>query len=116
MGDYFTAGEQGELADGTMTQVSIHGHRLLLARVGGRYYAADSRCPHMGGNLAHGRLDGTVVTCPRHGSRFDLDDGRVLRWLQSPRPLSAVGRVLKPPRPLKTYSVKLEDGKIMVEI
>ncbi len=44
----------------------------LLARVGDKYYAADNRCPHMGGKLSPGKLEGTVVTCPRHGSQFDL--------------------------------------------
>ena len=36
----------------------------------------------MGGKLSQGKLEGTAVTCPRHGSQFDLTDGRVVRWLK----------------------------------
>jgi len=36
--------------------------------------------PHLHGDLSKGTLDGAVVTCPRHGSQFDVTDGRVLLW------------------------------------
>ncbi|MFC2018350.1 Rieske (2Fe-2S) protein [Chloroflexota bacterium] len=92
------------------------GREILLARIGDRYYAAQNRCPHMGGDLSHGRLDGTVVTCPRHGSQFDLTDGRVMRWLGASGVISKVGRLLKSPRPLVVYNVEIKDGRVMVEV
>jgi len=64
-----------ELEDGTMKEISVDGHEILLARVDDKHYAADNRCPHMGGKLSQGKLEGTVVTCPLHGSQFDLRDG-----------------------------------------
>ena len=70
----------------------------------------------MGGKLAEGRLEGTIVTCPRHGSRFDLADGSAVRWLQGSGLLSRIGTALKSPRPLKTYNVKVEHGEILVEV
>lgn len=99
-----------------MREVTVNGHEILIARVGERFYAVDGRCPHMGGRLAQGRLEGTVVTCPRHGSRFDLADGSVVRWLQGSGLLSRIGTVLKSPRPLVTYNVKVERGKMLVEV
>ncbi len=53
-----------ELMDGTMKMATIEGREILLARIGDNYYSADNRCPHMGGNLSMGKLNGTVVTCP----------------------------------------------------
>jgi 3-phenylpropionate/trans-cinnamate dioxygenase ferredoxin subunit len=70
----------------------------------------------MGGNLSQGKLEGTVVTCPKHYSQFDLKDGRVVRWLKGSGFISAVGKALKSPRPLKTYNMKVEDDKILIEI
>jgi len=105
-----------DFAEGTMKEVVIEGREILLARVGDSYYAASNRCPHMGAKLSDGSLEGTVVTCPRHGSQFDLSDGRVARWLKGSGFTSAVGRALKPPRPLVKYNVAVEDDKILIEI
>lgn len=113
---YVSLGEVAQLADGTMREETVNGHEILIARLGDNLYAADSRCPHMGGRFAEGRLEGTIVTCPRHGSRFDLTDGSVVRWLQGSGLLSRIGTTLKSPRPLKTYNVKVESGEILVEV
>ena len=105
-----------ELKDGTMKDVSVNGREILLAKVGDKYYAADNRCPHMGGRLSRGKLEGTVVTCPLHGSQFDLSDGKVVRWLKGSGIISAIGRVLKSPRQLTTYNVNIEGDRILVEV
>ena len=64
-----------ELKSGTMKMVMVEGREILLARAGDKYYAADSRCPHMKGDSSQGKLEGTVVTCPLHGSQFDISNG-----------------------------------------
>ncbi len=56
-----------------------------------------------------------IVTCPRHGSQFDLMDGRVVRWLKGSGLVSMLGKALKSPRPLATYNVHVEDNKILIE-
>ena len=109
-------GKIGELKDGAMKEVLARGREILLARVGNSYYAAENLCPHMGGKLSQGKLEGTVVTCPRHGSQFDLTDGRVIRWLKGSGLASMVGKALKSPRPLATYNVKVDDDRILIEI
>jgi len=116
MDNLVQAGRTNELEEGTMKGVLAQGREILLARVGDSYYAADNRCPHMGGKLSQGNLEGTVVTCPRHGSQFDLRDGQVVRWLKGSGLISLVGKVLKPPRRLATYNVKVEDDNIWIEI
>ena len=116
MSDKIEVGNSGELEDGTMKEVLIRGREVLLAKVSDKYYTADNRCPHMGGKLSQGKLEGTVVTCPRHGSQFDLTDGRVVRWLKGSGLVSMVGKALKSPRPLATYNVKVKDDRIWIEI
>jgi len=116
MSNLVEVGKTSELKDGTMKEVLAQGREILLARIGDKYYAADSRCPHMGGKLSQGKLEGTVVTCPRHASQFDLMDGRVVRWLSGSGLVSMVAKVLKSPRPLAIYDVKIENNRILIEI
>ena len=116
MSNLVEVSEIGELEDGTMKEVLVLGREVLLARIGDSYYAADNRCPHMGGKLSQGQLEGTIVTCPRHASQFDLSDGHVVRWLGGSGVFSAIGRALKSPRQLTIYNVKVEDNRILVEV
>ncbi|MEE8352979.1 MAG: Rieske 2Fe-2S domain-containing protein [Dehalococcoidales bacterium] len=114
---YLSAGRGlDDLADGAMTELWLEDFRVLLARVGDVCYAADAACPHMGGRLAHGHLEGTIVTCPRHGSQFDLKDGQVVRWLKGSGPVPRFFTWLKPPRRLRTYNVKIERGEVLVAV
>ena len=108
--------KSGELENGVMKEVLAEGRKILLARVDDSYYATDNRCPHMGGKLSQDKLEGFVVTCPLHGSRFDLRDGQVVRWLKGSGFLSKVGKALKSPRQLTTYNLKVEGDKILIEM
>ena len=105
-----------ELKDRTMKAVNVAGREILLARVGDNYYAAQNRCPHMGGKLVEGKLEGTVVTCPLHGSQFDLTNGQVVRWTNFTGFAAKMGKLLKSPKPLTTYKVKIEDDRVLVDI
>jgi 3-phenylpropionate/trans-cinnamate dioxygenase ferredoxin subunit len=84
--------------------------------VSGKYFAIQGHCTHVGGKLWEGKLDGTVVTCPLHASRFDLTDGHVIRWTNWGGLRLVLAKVFKPPRPLKTYKVEVQDKQIMVAI
>jgi len=97
---------------GTMREIDVDGHHLLVARVGDDYFVTDGRCPHMGGHLAEGVLDGVVVTCPRHHSQFDLSDGSCLRWTDWKGAVLTIAELAKHPRPLRAYTTKVEDGKV----
>ena len=52
---------------------------LAVYHVGNRFHACADRCPHAGATLSEGELEGGVVTCPRHGSQFDVATGQRLR-------------------------------------
>jgi 3-phenylpropionate/trans-cinnamate dioxygenase ferredoxin subunit len=116
MPDFVEVGKKNDVADGQLKMVTVEDREILLARVSGKYYAAYGRCPHMGGKLWLGKLNGTVVTCPRHSSRFDLTDGHVIRWTNWSGIKLALSKIVRRPRPLKTYKVKIEGDKILVAV
>jgi nitrite reductase (NADH) small subunit len=49
---------------------------IALFNVDGTLYALDGICPHQGGPLGKGCLEGTLVTCPWHGWQFDVRTGQ----------------------------------------
>lgn len=68
-----------ELDGEQLREVTIGGVPVLVARTGsGEVCALANTCTHLGGPLSEGSRDGDVITCPWHGSRFDLRTGRVL--------------------------------------
>lgn len=70
---------EAELREGELHKVSAGGIDVLLVRRGERVLAISDACTHRGASLSGGELDDGCVTCPAHGSRFDLEDGSVLR-------------------------------------
>jgi nitrite reductase/ring-hydroxylating ferredoxin subunit len=75
---YIRAIDVGELAPGEGKLIEIEGKSIALFNVEGAFYAIDDACPHNGGPLSEGRLQGKQVTCSWHGSIFDLATGAVL--------------------------------------
>jgi nitrite reductase/ring-hydroxylating ferredoxin subunit len=116
MPGWVKAATTAEVPPATMKAAKISGREVLLANVEGTLYATQNRCPHLGWRLSAGTLEGRVVTCPGHDSRFDLSTGHALRWATGmPSLLSGINRRLRPPRPLTTYQVKVEGDSILVE-
>ena len=103
-----------ELESGGMTDIEVEGETLLLARVGEAFFATQARCPHLHGNLAEGKLEGTIVTCPRHGSQFDLADGHVVRWTDWTGAAEAMAEALRHPRPLRVYETLVDEDRVLV--
>jgi 3-phenylpropionate/trans-cinnamate dioxygenase ferredoxin subunit len=103
-----------EVPPGTMKAVEIDGHELLAAHVSGGFLVADARCPHLGGHLDQGVLVGSVVTCPRHHSQFDLTDGHVVRWTDWTGAVLTIGELARHPRPLRVYESEVVGGMVMV--
>jgi nitrite reductase/ring-hydroxylating ferredoxin subunit/uncharacterized membrane protein len=70
-------GASTDFPEGELRRVDASGMPVLLVRRGGQLFAISNTCAHAGGPLDEGSLDGVVVTCPWHGSRFDVRTGRV---------------------------------------
>ena len=71
--------DANNLAEGEMQVLDIAGSKVSVAASGGRLFAFDDTCTHRGCSLGAGELAGTTVTCPCHGSQFDVTSGAVIR-------------------------------------
>lgn len=89
-----------ELADGQPRKVEAGGTTVLLYRSGGRIFALNNTCSHMGGPLDEGTFADGCVTCPWHGSMFRLEDGSIYRGPAS--------------TDQPTYETRVTDGQIEV--
>ena len=68
-----------DLKLGNMMKVEIAGKQICISNLDGKYYAIGNRCTHMECLLSDGELEGENVTCPCHGSVFNLKTGAVLK-------------------------------------
>jgi 3-phenylpropionate/trans-cinnamate dioxygenase ferredoxin subunit len=115
-GNFIEASKASDLKDGDKKKVVLKGQEIMLARVGDTFYATQDRCAHMGGDLSAGVLEGTIITCPRHGSQFDITDGHNVRWMTGEGFVVAMSKIIKSPRPIRTYKVKVEGDSVLIEI
>jgi nitrite reductase/ring-hydroxylating ferredoxin subunit/uncharacterized membrane protein len=90
------------LDQGALLRAEVNGHVMAIARLEGSVYAFQEFCTHRFGPLSEGCLEGREVMCPWHGSRFDIQTGKVA---QGPAKVD-----------LKTYDAKIENGQIKVRI
>ncbi|POR47962.1 3-phenylpropionate/trans-cinnamate dioxygenase ferredoxin subunit [Paraburkholderia eburnea] len=70
-------GAADSLEEGQRKLAFVDGRSVVVFNVAGQLRAIENSCPHNGASLANGRLDGSVLTCPAHGLRFDLRTGRM---------------------------------------
>jgi len=67
-----------QLPPGAHKRVDVDDVMVAVFNIEGEYLAIEDACSHDGGELACGLLEGEVIICPRHGSRFNLRTGAVL--------------------------------------
>jgi len=93
----------GELAAGAPVVRSIAAKKVgAFRREDGSVYALEMTCKHQGADLSSGAISGGVITCPRHGWRYDLATG---------------GCVSHPTGlPLRFHDAREEDGAVMVSL
>ena len=72
---------------------------VAVFNVGGTTHAVNNICPHLGGPIGSGCLDGTQVACPYHGMRFDVTTGKST---------DSFGH------DLQVYDVKVDNGEVFV--
>jgi len=100
MAEYVRVAAVEEIAPGGAMVVTVEGWTIAVFNVEGTFYAVDDTCTHEYASLSRGTRSGEIVTCPKHGSRFDVRTGRVLS-------LPAVV-------PVNTYPVRVEDGQVYI--
>lgn len=98
-----------DLKPGEKQKFLLDSKTILLLNVDGAYYALDNRCPHMGGLLSGGDLEGATLTCPRHGAKFDVRTGKSIGSAKLAFVSVKVGDAT-------TFPVKVEGTDILVEL
>ncbi len=91
----------GDVPAGEGRVVDAAGKTLALFNVGGTFYAIDNLCPHRGGPLGDGDLEGTTVLCPWHAWKWDVTTGA-----------NAVNPAVK----IACFPTRIESGEVFVEL
>ena len=98
--DFVKVAQADEIPSGRLKLVDVHGERVAIANVDGSFFAFTDECTHDGGPLSDGDLEGDVVTCPWHFSRFNVRTGEIV---DSPAE-----------EPVQVYAVRVEGDEIYV--
>lgn len=75
MVDFVKVSKKSEIPQDTGKCVEVNGKEVALFNIEGKVFAINHTCPHQGGPLAEGGIEGSVVTCPWHGWSFDVKTG-----------------------------------------
>ena len=95
MAEWIEVAQTSEIQPGESKVVKVLNESVAVFNANGQFYAIDNTCPHQGGPLGEGDLEGEVVTCPWHEWQYNVRTG-------CPIVTPAV----------KTYDVRM-DGEIM---
>ncbi len=101
MADFVEVARLDQIQPATGSRFVIAEKQMAIFNVDGKICAISDICPHAGGSLGMGKLDGRIVTCPVHGMKFDVTTGCFAGT-------SDFG--------VAAYPAKIVDGKIMVSI
>lgn len=88
-------------AAGEVAEVEVGGRMLCLANIDGSFHVLDNWCPHRGGPLGQGWVEGQTVVCPWHAWAFDCRTGVV------DEPEHAE---------VKVFPVRAEDSAVLVDL
>lgn len=102
MSSYHKIATTGEIKEGEIRSFIVDNEVVAVCNSGGRFYAFKDQCSHQDLPLSDGELDGDVVRCAYHGAEFDIKSGEALC-------LPAV-------EPVETYSIKIENGDILISL
>jgi NAD(P)H-dependent nitrite reductase small subunit len=90
-----------DLPPGQAVEVDVDGRSVALFNVGGMFYALVNRCPHRGGPLGQGFVEGSQVSCPWHNWTFDVTTGE---------------NVASTEIVVERHEVRVEDGQVYVKV
>ncbi len=85
---------------GQAALVSVEGEDVALFRRGDEIFALGNQCPHQGGSLGDGFIEGDIVICPLHGWEFDVRSGACMTI---------------PGESVPRYAVTVEGGAVFIE-
>ena len=89
-----------EIPAGSAKVFEVDGVRIVVCNVEGTFYTIEDVCTHDESPFGNEELVGPVIECPRHGARFDVRTGEVLR-------MPAVA-------PVRTFATRVDGNEILV--
>lgn len=96
-----TVARTSDLPEGRGMVVDANGREIALFNIDGEFFAIDNACPHRGGSLGDGFVEGKAVACSMHGWQFDIASGK---------------GVMPPDITLQVYDVEVRDDDVVVII
>lgn len=106
---FIRVADSSEIAVGKTKKFTVGDMEVLIANIDGAFYAVDSLCTHHGGDLSEGKLEGNILTCPIHGAKFDVTNGRVISGPSEPLDRPEIEN-------LTTIPLKIEKQEIFIKI
>lgn len=100
-GTWHEVANAGDIQPDDPKKANVGGEEIALYNVDGDIYATHNICTHAFASMADGFQEGGEIECPLHEGRFDIKTGKALC-----APVS---------EDLRTYEVKVEDGKVFVK-
>ncbi|HVK99677.1 MAG TPA: Rieske 2Fe-2S domain-containing protein [Dongiaceae bacterium] len=116
------AAQASSIVEGKNHCVKLENQKILLVRHKGTIHALENRCPHVGLSLEKGKVENGVITCPWHGSSFDVATGENRDWVNGvlgvsvPKWTAKLISLGKAPQPVRTYPVAIEGDDVMVDL
>ena len=91
-----------QISTGQMKKISVDGKDIVVANIGGDYFAINDTCTHAGASLSEGKIEDSTITCDWHGAQFDCKNGKLIKF---PAKIDD----------LEVYNVIVEEDNILVE-
>ncbi len=101
MPQFVAVATASEMKEGEGRIVAAGSEEVALFKVADCVYATTNTCPHRGGPIGDGSLEGKVVACPWHGWEFDVTTGKM---------------PVNPNIGIKTYPVRVTGDTVEVEL
>jgi nitrite reductase/ring-hydroxylating ferredoxin subunit len=99
LSEFVRVAATAEIPVGAARSFWLQRYEVAVFNVAGEFFALENSCPHQGGPIADGWLEGPLITCPWHAWCFDVRTGKMT--------LGDFARVAQ-------FDVRVENGAIYV--
>jgi nitrite reductase/ring-hydroxylating ferredoxin subunit len=89
------------VSPGSIKSFRIMEKEVMVINYDGQFFCLQARCTHAGAPLVEGTLEGNILTCPWHGSKFKIDNGEVVKGPAE--------------KPLHVYKINVRDNSLYAD-
>src|SRR6266498_2721589 len=97
MEQWIQVAQLSDIPPGGRKMLRLGDASISVFHIDGHLFAIDSVCPHQGGPLGEGVLDGEVLTCPWHDRSYNVRTGCAI-----------------PTPSVRTYEIRVQDGQVEI--